>query len=103
MANARVLFRVQEFLGVMVGQLALHVGTETILEVLGQRVTYYSQTNNIENTDFSQLLMEGQRILQPQYTNETLCTVLMGSPGPQDMEFVSVPCGRKLRYQASCA
>ena len=41
--------------------------------------------------------MEARSILQPQYTNETLCTVLMGSPGPQDMEFVSVPCGRKLK------
>ena len=60
-------------------------------------MTYYSQTDNIENTDFSQLLMEAQSILQPQYTNETLCTVLIGSPGPQDMEFVSVPCGRKLK------
>ena len=60
-------------------------------------MTYYSQTKEIEDTDFSQLLMEAGSILQPQYTNETLCTVLMGSPGPQDMEFVSVPCGRKLK------
>ena len=41
--------------------------------------------------------MKARNILQPQYTNETLCTVLMGSPGPQDMEFVSVPCGTKLK------
>ena len=37
-ANARLLFRVQEFLGAMAGQLAFRVGTETILEVLGQTV-----------------------------------------------------------------
>ena len=41
--------------------------------------------------------MEARNILQPQYTNETLCTVLIGSPGPQNMEFVSVPCNRKLK------
>ena len=58
-------------------------------------VTHYSQGNVIEN--FTQLLTEARSILQPQYTNETLCTVLMGSPGPQDMEFVSVPCDRKLK------
>ena len=57
-------------------------------------VTYYSQRNGIEK--FMQLPMEARNILQPQYTNETLCTVLMGSPGPQDMEFVSVPCNRQL-------
>ena len=58
-------------------------------------VTHYSQGNGIES--FTQLLIEARSILQPQYTNETLCTVLMGSPGPQDMEFVSVPCDRKLK------
>ena len=60
-------------------------------------VTYYSQTTNVENKDFTQLLMEARNILQPQYTNEALCTVLIGSPGPQDMEFLSVPCNRKVK------
>ena len=58
---------------------------------------YYSQTKGAENAGFTQLLMEARNILQPQYTNETLCTVLIGSPGPQDMEFVSVSCDRKLK------
>ena len=60
-------------------------------------VTYYSQTAGIKNTDFTQLLMEARNLLQPQYTNEPLCTVLIGSPGPQDMEYLSVPCTRKLK------
>ena len=58
---------------------------------------YYSETEGIQNPDFTQLLMEARNILQPQYTNETLCTVLIGSPGPRDMEFVNVPCNRKLK------
>ena len=58
---------------------------------------HYSQTKGARNADFTQLLMEARNILQPQYTNETLCTVLIGSPGPQDMEFVSVSCNRKLK------
>ena len=60
-------------------------------------VIYYSQTKGAENADFTQLLTEARRIPQSQFTNETLCTVLIGSPGPQDMEFVSVFCDRKLK------
>ena len=87
-----------EFLGVMAGQLDIYAGTETIFRRNGPvSVIYYSQTEGVDNTDFTQLLTEARNILQPQYTNETLCTVLMGSPGPQDMEFVSVPCNRKLK------
>ena len=63
-------------------------------------VTHYSETNGIENSDFTQLLMAARSILQPQYTNKTLCTVLMGSPGPHDMEFVSVPCDMKLKVSS---
>ena len=59
-------------------------------------VRHYSQTHGLQNTDYKQLLTAAQSILQPQYTNETLCTALIGSPGPLEMEFVSIPCDMEL-------
>ena len=62
-------------------------------------VKYYSQDHGdgSQNADLcKQLLKRAQSVLQPEYTNETLCTALIGSPGPQDMEFVSIPCNMEL-------
>ena len=59
-------------------------------------IRYYSQTHGLQDAGFEQLLKRAKNIFQPQYTNETLCTVLIGLPGPTDMEFVTIPCDMEL-------
>lgn len=45
--------------------------------------------------DYNYLIAEARAHLQPPYKEHHACAVLMGSPGPSDMEFVTLPCNRK--------
>lgn len=60
-------------------------------EILQQLSAYYSSAAE----DYNYVIAEARSHIQPPYKEHHVCTVLMGSPGPLDMEFVTLPCNRK--------
>lgn len=49
---------------------------------------------------YTSLLLElrhARHNLEPKYTNDTTCAIMVGSPGTTNMEYVSVPCDTKLQ------
>ena len=63
---------------------------------LGPQSFRFSEPETWAELKTSSLVQDAKKTLQPMYTNHTMCAVLIGTPGPSEMEFLTVPCNQKI-------
>ena len=56
----------------------------------------HSQTETLAEMTREELVQDARNVLQPEYNNFTMCTVLIGTPGPEEMEFLVIPCAQRI-------
>ena len=61
-----------------------------------QSIQYSQHSETWAEMTINKLVQDAQNVLQPKYTNFTMCTVLIGTPGPKEMEFLVVPCTQRI-------
>lgn len=54
------------------------------------------EISNNTYINWKKILSQRHSFLQPIYKQKLMCTALLGSPSPMEMEFISVPCNEEL-------
>ena len=79
------------------GQMTDQMGSQGGMKFTSGDWGQYLQEMTKEDSQVMHLLLNASKMLQPTFSsNTTLCSLLVGSPGPDSMEFISVPCELQL-------